>query len=64
MTQGACPRDYIENQHIEHNYLYVDHRQRGLGSHSCGPEPEEAYELPIGRFHWSFVLQPDGEALL
>ncbi len=48
----------------EHNYLYIDHRQRGLGSHSCGPEPEEAYELPIGRFHWSFVLQPDGKALL
>ncbi|MBR2731595.1 MAG: hypothetical protein IKD72_06385, partial [Clostridia bacterium] len=28
-------------------YLYIDHKMRGLGSHSCGPEPEAAYELPL-----------------
>ncbi len=41
------------------HYLYIDHRQRGLGSHSCGPEPEQPYELPFGSFHWSFVLQAE-----
>ena len=39
-------------------YLYIDHRMRGLGSHSCGPEPEAQYELPIGSFHWSFRVEP------
>ncbi len=41
------------------HYLYIDHRQRGLGSHSCGPEPEQPYELPFGSFHWTFVLQAE-----
>ena len=39
-------------------YLYLDHRVRGLGSHSCGPEPEAAYELPMGAFRWGFRLIP------
>ncbi len=43
----------------EQHYLYIDHRQRGLGSHSCGPEPEQPYELPFGSFHWTFVLQAE-----
>ena len=42
----------------KYNYLYLDHRQRGLGSHSCGPEPEAPYELPMGAFRWSFRLLP------
>ena len=37
-------------------YLYIDHKHRGLGSNSCGPQPEAAYELPMGSFHWSFSL--------
>ncbi len=43
-----------------HNFLYIDHRQRGLGSHSCGPEPEQEYELPLGNFHWAFCLEAKG----
>lgn len=42
-------------------YLYIDHKMRGLGSHSCGPEPEAAYELPLGTFRWSFRLLPGAE---
>ncbi|MBR5311695.1 MAG: hypothetical protein IKU40_02305 [Clostridia bacterium] len=40
-------------------YLYIDHRHRGLGSHSCGPEPEEMYELRTGEFDFTFLLMPD-----
>lgn len=43
------------------NYLYIDYKMRGLGSHSCGPEPEAAYELPLGAFRWSFRFLPGAE---
>ncbi len=39
-------------------YLYLDHRHRGLGSNSCGPQPEAEYELPNGAFAWSFRMIP------
>ena len=39
-------------------YLYLDHKHRGLGSNSCGPQPEEEYELPMGEFAWTFRLRP------
>ncbi len=42
----------------ESAYLYLDHKMRGLGSHSCGPEPEAEYELPTGAFCWTFRLVP------
>ena len=38
------------------NYLYVDYKTRGLGSESCGPAPEEKYELRPHSFEFSFVL--------
>ncbi|MBQ8408101.1 MAG: DUF4981 domain-containing protein [Clostridia bacterium] len=46
----------------ERNYLYVDYRMRGLGSHSCGPEPEEQYELHPHKFSFAFVLGSGGFA--
>lgn len=60
----ARHRDELEKS--EKRYLYIDHRHRGLGSNSCGPQPEKEYELPIGRFFWSFRLkaETEGEALL
>lgn len=44
----------------DHNYLYIDYRMRGLGSHSCGPDPEEKYELHPHSFELAFVIS--GEA--
>jgi len=40
-------------------YLYIDMVQRGLGSHSCGPEPEKQYELPTAAFTFTWTLSPD-----
>ena len=65
---GVAPRrmaELIKARHCdeleksEKHYLYIDHRHRGLGSNSCGPQPEKAYELPTGDYQWSFRLEPD-----
>ncbi|MBQ6067715.1 MAG: hypothetical protein IJK89_12960 [Clostridia bacterium] len=47
-----------ELEKSERRYWYIDHRMRGLGSNSCGPQPEQEYELPMGAFAWSFRLTP------
>ena len=58
-------RDLTEARHADEleksreRFLYIDHRHRGLGSNSCGPQPEEEYELPAGSFAWEFLLAPD-----
>lgn len=48
-----------ELEEAAHTYLYVDYRQRGLGSASCGPDPEPQYELKPHDFRFCFVLSPD-----
>lgn len=53
----ARHRDELEKS--EKRFLYIDHRHRGLGSNSCGPQPEEEYELRPERFSWSFTLKAD-----
>lgn len=40
------------------NYLYIDYKVRGLGSNSCGPEPEEKYELHPHSFEFAFMIAP------
>ena len=48
----------------KHKYLYIDYKMRGLGSHSCGPNPEECYELRPHSFRFVFGICPDeAEAL-
>ena len=41
-------------------YLYIDYKMRGLGSYSCGPNPEECYELHPHSFRLVFAVS--GEA--
>lgn len=41
-----------------HNHLYLDYAVRGLGSNSCGPEPEEEYELHPHAFRFVFAVSP------
>lgn len=40
-------------------YLYIDYKNRGLGSASCGPHPEEQYELHPHSFRFVFVIKED-----
>lgn len=40
-------------------YLYLDYKMRGLGSYSCGPEPEEAFELHPHDFRFAFAVMAD-----
>lgn len=40
----------------EKNYLYIDYKMRGLGNHSCGPDPEEPFELRPHTFKFVFAL--------
>ena len=43
-------------------FLYIDYKQRGLGSASCGPRPEEEYEFHPHSFRFAFMLkQNNGE---
>jgi len=48
------------------NYLYIDYAMRGLGSLSCGPDPEECYELRPHEFKFAFIISgnTDEETLL
>lgn len=41
------------------NYLYLDYAMRGLGSRSCGPDPEECHELRAHEFRFVFMICPD-----
>ena len=43
------------------NYLYIDYIMRGLGSHSCGPNPEECYELRPHEFRFVFMISGSTE---
>ena len=38
------------------NTLYLDYQNRGLGSASCGPPPEEPYELRPHAFRFAFLM--------
>lgn len=40
----------------DENYLYIDYKVRGLGSRSCGPEPEEEFEIRPHSFKFGFAL--------
>ena len=40
----------------EEKYLYIDYKMRGIGSHSCGPNPEACYELPPHSFRFVFGI--------
>ncbi|MDY3928122.1 MAG: glycoside hydrolase family 2 TIM barrel-domain containing protein [Clostridia bacterium] len=43
----------------DRTYLYIDYKNRGLGSASCGPNPEEEYELKPHSFRFVFVMKKD-----
>ena len=54
----TAARHKNEVKKSKNNFLYVDYRMRGIGSRSCGPDPEEKYELHPHKFTFSFGLKP------
>ena len=61
---GARHRNELKR--TAEKYLYIDYRMRGLGSHSCGPNPEECYELRPHAFRFTFGIcgETDGDRIL
>ncbi len=43
-----------------HTVLCIDYKQDGIGSNSCGPEPEEQYKFLENEFSFSFGLRFEG----
>ena len=62
--EAARHRNKLEK--ADRKYLYIDYKMRGLGSHSCGPNPEECYELHPHHFRFAFAIcgKQDENALL
>jgi len=52
-------RHTFEIEEADKNYLYVDYKMRGVGSRSCGPDPEPQYELYPHEFEFAHVLMAD-----
>jgi beta-galactosidase/beta-glucuronidase len=50
-----------ELEKSDKNYLYLDYAMRGIGSKSCGPDPEECYELRAHEFRFAFMIAPDAD---
>ncbi|MBR2949836.1 MAG: hypothetical protein IKC46_08245 [Lachnospiraceae bacterium] len=55
----TAARHKNELLYTDTKYLYMDAKQRGIGSLSCGPDPEAEYELPVSGFSFSFMLMGD-----
>jgi beta-galactosidase len=41
-----------------HTILSIDHKVRGVGTGSCGPDTLERYRIGSGAYRWSFVVGP------
>jgi beta-galactosidase len=61
LDAAAEPADLVARATTE---LHVDHRMRGLGTASCGPDTLAAYRIPAGvhRWTWSFAVAASGRA--
>lgn len=56
---AAAKHPYDLNANAQQDVvLSLDHRERGLGGGSCGPEPMPQYTFKNGSFSFGFVLRP------
>jgi len=39
-------------------FVYLDHKQRGLGTGSCGPDTLEKYIINSGTYNFDYLLRP------
>ena len=61
LSDLTTARHCNELKKSDKNYLYIDYAMRGIGSKSCGPDPEECYELHAHEFRFAFMLTTCGE---
>ena len=40
-----------------HTVLCIDYKQDGIGTNSCGPEPEDEYKFSENEFAFAFGLR-------
>ncbi len=52
----STPHAYELKAHPD-TFVYLDHRQRGLGTGSCGPDTLEHYLIPSGSHQFDYILR-------
>ena len=57
LTAKAHNYELVPSEYI---VLCIDYKQDGIGSNSCGPEPEEQYRFTENEFDFSFGLRFEG----
>ena len=53
----STPHAFKLKPHSE-TFVYLDHRQRGLGTGSCGPDTLDKYLISSGIHHFDFLIRP------
>ena len=47
-----------ELEAAKETYVYIDYKQAGIGSNSCGPELKEKYRFNENEFDFAFRIKP------
>ena len=55
LTQAAHDYELVPDKKT---YVYVDYKQSGCGSNSCGPALAEKYRLDEKEFEYTFAIKP------
>ena len=55
LTNATHTTDLVKS---DHTHVYIDYKQCGLGSNSCGPIPLEQYRLYPTEVNYSFKIMP------
>lgn len=55
LTAATHAEDLVPRAEV---HVHVDHRHRGLGTLSCGPDTLPDYRIPGGRYRWTWSMRP------
>ncbi len=53
----AAARHTFDLEPRDETILYLDHRHRGLGNLSCGPDALDRYKIPHGTYRWTWHFE-------
>jgi beta-galactosidase len=51
---ATIPADLKADQNI---WVHIDHKRRGVGTGSCGPDTLAKYRIGVGRYEWGWTLR-------